>query len=73
MRAMNDGIQKPVLTFTKAAATNDPPMMKPSTRWAVWKLHPAAMSRTVAEVQPKRRRARNGAALALRIDDADRS
>ena len=55
MRAMNAGMQMPVLTFTKAAVTSVPPIMYPAIRWAVWKLHPAAMSMVVAEVQPKRR------------------
>src|SRR5258707_660559 len=57
MRAMTGGMQRRVLTFTKAAFPSDPPMMYPAIRWAMWKLHPAAMSMVVAEVQPKRRRA----------------
>jgi hypothetical protein len=56
LRAMNAGMQMPVLTFTKAAVTSDPPMMYPAISWPMWKLHPAAMSMVVAEVQPKRRR-----------------
>ena len=57
MRAMSAGMQMPVLTFTKAAVTSVPPMMYPAIRWDAWKLHPAATSMVVADVQPKRLRA----------------
>jgi len=56
MRTMNEGIQNPVLTFTKAAAASDEPTMQPTMGMPAWKPHAAAIIMIVARAQAKRRR-----------------
>jgi len=53
---MNDGTQKPVLTFTKAAPTSDQPTIYPTIGIPVWNPQAAATSIIVATKQAKRRR-----------------